>query len=62
MFSVYYVSSHSVVTRTISYRLQHTCSVYFPAHYDHEWDERTFVVFAGASVRPEKVKRRLNLA
>ena len=60
MFSVYYVSSHSDVTRTISYGLQHTCSVYFPADFDHERDERTFVVFAGASVRPELREYGLN--
>ena len=30
------------------------CSVYFSAHYDCEWDERKFAVFAEALVQPEQ--------
>ena len=55
-FGMFSVSVH-VLTSCVQYirhGLKHTCSVYFFVHYDHERDERTFVVFAGASARPEK--------
>ena len=52
----YTISVHVMTSRAqyLKYRLQHMYSIYFSVHYDRERDERTFAVFAGASVRPEK--------
>ena len=52
--SVYVVTSFMPVTK---YRLQHTCSISFSVHYDRKWDEGTFIVFAGALVRPKKAQK-----
>ena len=63
MFSVYYVCTRSDVTRA-NHKVyaRATCSVYFSAHCDREYYKRTFVIFAGASVRPGKLRSRLKLA
>ena len=55
MFSVYYVCTRSEVT-CASHKIyaQAMCSVYFSAHCDCEFYKRTFVIFAGVSVRPRK--------
>ena len=54
MFSVYYSRDDVTHTSHKIYRHQYTCSIYYSADYDHEWDERTFAIFAVASVQPLK--------
>ena len=56
----YTMSVHAVMSLVpvIRHRLQYTCSVYFSAHHDREWDERTFAVFAGASLLERRYGRK----
>ena len=56
------MSVHKVTSLVpvIRYRLQHTCSVYFSTHYDHERDERMFAILLEL-VQPENLGEGWNL-
>ena len=46
----------------IRYMLQHTCSVYFSAHYDREQEEEHLLSLLERRYSPKKLRRRLKLA
>ena len=59
----YTMSVHIVTSLipVIRYRLQHICSEYFSAHYDHKQDEKHLPSLLEHRYGPKKLRKRLKL-